>query len=255
MGLAKLLIVIGIVLGLWPAYRWFIRTPPEKVAKSLTRFAIVAAVVVLLVLAATGRLHPLFAAIGAAAGALFALMQRLLRMPWAIALAQRLFYGYRAKKNAAGPSAGQRSQVETRFIRMFLDHDTGDMGGEIIAGQMVGHRLSELDLPQLVALWQKYNAEDSESAALLDAYLNRIHGEAWRDQCGAGTNTGRAEASFSSQMTPDEARKILGIEQGAGKEEAIAAHRRLAQKLHPDRGGSTYLAAKINRAKEVLLGK
>ncbi|HEC17524.1 MAG TPA: molecular chaperone DnaJ [Sedimenticola sp.] len=253
MGIGKLLVVVGIGLGLWLAYRWFIGTPPEKVAKSLTRAAIVAAVALLVVLAATGRLHPLFAAIGAGAGALFTLAQRLLRMPWAIALAQRLFHAYRAGKNADGPSAGQRSQVQTRFIRMFLDHDSGEMGGEVIAGRMAGRRLSELDLSQLTALWREYNAEDPESADLLEAYLNRIHGEAWRDHCEAGA--GRAETPADTRMSPEEARKILGVQEGAGAEEIISAHRRLAQKLHPDRGGSTYLAAKINRAKDVLLGK
>ena len=255
MGLGKFLITIGVVLGLWLFYRWFISTSPEKVAKTLTRVAIAAVVVVLIILASTGRLHPLFAAIGAAVGALFTVAQRLLRMPWMIALAQRLFHTYRANKNAAGPSTGQRSQVETRFIRMFLDHDAGEMGGEVIAGKLAGHRLSELDLLQLTALWQEYNVEDAESAALLEAYLNRAHGESWRDHCEAGASADRTAAPSSGQMSPEEALKILGLAEGASEEEVITAHRRLAQKLHPDRGGSNYLAAKINRAKEVLLGK
>ncbi|VAX09756.1 hypothetical protein MNBD_GAMMA26-1195 [hydrothermal vent metagenome] len=254
MGIGRLMVFLGVLLLLWLAYRWFIRTAPEKVAKSLTRIVIGAVILVLVVLAATGRMHPLFAAIGAAAGALFTVAQRLMRMPWIIAVAQRLFYHYRAKQNSAGPSPDQRSQVETQFIRMFLYHDSGEMGGEVIAGQMAGCSLSQLDLQQLITLWQHYNAIDTESAALLEAYLNRIHGDTWHDQCETEAKSNNAPPP-TGQMSPEEASKILGVEKDADRETVIAAHRRLAQKLHPDRGGSTYLAAKINRAKEVLLGK
>lgn len=253
MGIGRVIIFLGICFGLWLALRWFVRTPPEQVSKVLVKVAIGAAVAFLVILAATGRLHPLFAAAGAAVGGLVTLGMRLIRMPWVLGLAQRLFFQYRANKNAAEPSANQRSQVETRFVRMFLDHDSGEMGGEIIAGQLVGSRLSQLDQAQLVALWQSYIAEDSESAALLESYLNHIY-EDWRDQCDAGAENTNSAPPPSGQMSREEARKILGVEEGADEEEIIAAHRRLVSKLHPDRGGSTYLAAQINRAKEVLLG-
>jgi len=255
-GLGRLLILLGILLGLWMAWRWFMRTPPEKVARFLTHFAIAAAVVIIMILAATGRLHPLFAAIGAALGGLVTLFLRLLRTPWALALAQRLFSFYRQNKNAAGPAGGQQSRVETRFLRMFLDHDSGEMGGEVIAGRFAGYRINELELAQLTALWQEYCSQDSESAALLEAYLDRVHGETWREQCAADSGSDSAYSPpANGQMTREEACKILGIEQGGTEEEIIAAHRRLAQRLHPDRGGSDYLAAKINRAKDVLLEK
>lgn len=256
MGIGRVIIFIGICLGLWMALRWFMRTPPEQVSKVLVKVAIGAGVAFLVILAATGRLHPLFAAAGAAIGGLLTVAMRLVRMPWVLDLAQRLFYQYRAKKNSAEPFANQRSQVETRFVRMFLDHDSGEMGGEIIAGQSAGSRLSQLDQSQLVALWQNYIAEDSESAALLEAYLNHAHGEGWRDRCGAGTgHENNSAPPPSGQMSLEEARKILGVEEGADREEIIAAHRRLALKVHPDRGGSNYLAAQINRAKEALLGR
>lgn len=253
MGIGRFIIFIGICFTLWMAFRWFMRTPPEQVSRVLVRVAIGAAVAFLIILAATGRLHPLFAAAGAALGGLVTLAMRLIRMPWALGIAQRLFYHYRAKKNSAEPSANQRSQVETRFVRMFLDHETGEMGGEIIAGQLAGSRLSQLDQSRLVALWQHYITQDSESAALLEAYLNHAHGEEWRDQCDTEAGNTRSTPPPSGQMSLDEARKILGVEEGAEREEIIAAHRRLALKVHPDRGGSTYLTAQINRAKEALL--
>ncbi len=254
MGIGRVILFLGLCIGLWMALRWFVRTPPEQVSRVLVRVAIGAAVLFLVILAATGRLSPLFAAAGALAGGLLTLVVRLIRMPWALSLAQRLFYFYRARRQSAEPAGGQRSQVETRFVRMFLDHDSGEMGGEIIAGRLAGARLSQLAQPQLVALWQEYRSTDAESAALLEAYLDHACGEGWRESCGAGSGGEECRAPPSSgRMSPEEARKILGVEAGADREAIIAAHRRLALKVHPDRGGSNYLAAQINRAKEVLL--
>lgn len=252
-GLGRLLILLGVLFGLWMAWRWLLRAPPEQVTRYLTRAGIVAVIIILAILAATGRLPPLFAAIGAAVGALFTLVLRLMRLPWALGLAQRLFHFYRQKKNAAGPSPGQHSRVETRFLHMFLDHESGEMGGEVIAGRFAGYRITELELAQLVALWRDYAAQDAESAALLEAYLDRVHGETWRQQRAADDSQSTYSAPANGQMTLEEACKVLGLEPTATKDEIIAAHRRLAQRLHPDRGGSNYLAAKINRAKDVLL--
>lgn len=68
-------------------------------------------------------------------------------------------------------------------------------------------------------------------------------------------NADKERPAPASSLTEQEAYEILGLEPGASPEAVRAAHRRLIQRLHPDRGGSAYLAARINRAKAVLLDK
>ncbi|MGB5537635.1 MAG: DnaJ domain-containing protein, partial [Thiogranum sp.] len=154
---------------------------------------------------------------------------------------------------SAGQSTGRQSNVETRFIRMTLDHDSGEMNGRILEGRYTGEDLQSLSLEQLLELLTRYSREDEESAALLRAYLDRVHGDSWQQQEQAQADT--QSSGFSGDMSHREAYDILGLEEGAGEEKIIEAHRRLMQKLHPDRGGSTFLAAKINQAKDLLLGR
>ena len=198
---------------------------------------------ILLLLLVTGHLNPIFALI---VGAL-AFGQRIL----ALANVANMFKGFRhSVQGAAGPSAGNASDVETRFLRMSLDHDTGRMDGVVLEGSYEGRRLSELGLGDLVNLLTVCRAEDSQSATVLEAYLDRVHGDDWRQGHHAGDSGHGGE---TSRMSAAEAREILDLEPGASREDIVEAHRRLMQKNHPDRGGSTYLAAKINQAKETLL--
>ena len=120
-------------------------------------------------------------------------------------------------------------------------------GGEV-------YKLEDLELGDLIALWAECRGEDAQSAAVLEAYLDRTQGEAWREAAAQGGAGPRAPAGAGA-MSQDEACDILGLEPGAGRAAIHEAHRRLMQKVHPDHGGSNYLAAKINQAKALLLGE
>ena len=222
---------------------WYKRAPSTQQKRIRGRMLLFGGIGIVLLLLVTGRLSPVIALIVAA----LAIGQRIL----AFASMANMFKGFRnSMRAAAGPSTGSASDVETRFLRMRLDHDTGAMEGVVLEGAYRGCRLAELELDALLNLLAVCRAEDSQSATVLEAYLDRVHGDDWRDVFqGKGTEHGGGP----SRMTPAEAREILGVEADANREEIIEAHRRLMQKNHPDRGGSTYLAAKINQAKKTLL--
>jgi hypothetical protein len=146
-------------------------------------------------------------------------------------------------------STGQTSQVRSQFLDMTLDHDNGGLTGRIVAGPNAGHSLDEFDLPQLAAMMAGF---DAESTALLESYLDRRF-PAWRQNAEGHAAGGQGRAASSGKMTDEEAYQILGLQPGAGRDEIGRAHRALMKKLHPDQGGSTYLAARVNEAKDTLL--
>ena len=135
---------------------------------------------------------------------------------------------------------------------MTLAHDSGDINGEVLEGQFKGRALKQLNLEELLQLLRECQ-DDEESVALLQAFLDRVYEDKWRQQ--AGAHGQHPPSNGSDEVSREEALQILGISSDASEEEIIEAHRRLMQKLHPDRGGSAYLAAKINLAKETLLAK
>jgi hypothetical protein len=146
-------------------------------------------------------------------------------------------------------SGGQTSQVRSHYLDMTLDHDSGAISGRILAGPHAGHALDEFDLAQLVAMIPAF---DAESVALLESYLDRRF-PAWREDAERNAAGGQRSAPPGGKMTDEEAYQILGLQPGAGRDEIGRAHRALMKKLHPDQGGSTYLAARVNQAKDTLL--
>jgi hypothetical protein len=216
----------------------FVNADPARLARGLKVTGIVIAVAAVATLAISGRLAAL-------------LMPLAMLMPLLIRV-RSLLDRYRP------PAGGQTSTVATAFLRMTLDHDTGSMEGTILRGRFAGMRLDELGPADLLALLRECRAEDEEGARLLEAYLDRVHPE-WRDElAGERAGGGRSSAgarSTSGDMSVEEAYAILGLSSGADAEAIKEAHRRLMVKLHPDHGGSDYLATKINRARDVLLHK
>lgn len=144
------------------------------------------------------------------------------------------------------PGSGQRTEVRTAFLQAWIEHATGDVGGTVLSGRFVGRTLESLTDEELLALHADC-AADPDSLKVLEAYLDRRLGADWR-------NLRRTPAGPRADMSREEALAVLGLADGATTEEIRAAHRRLIQRMHPDVGGSADLAARINRAKDVLLG-
>ena len=236
-------IILALLAAVLLFISWYKRAPSNQQKRIRGKTLLYVGIALVVLLLATGHLNPIIAAVVAGLAA----AQRL----WAIANMANAFKGFRnSMKGAQGPSEGNVSDVETRFLRMSLDHDSGAMDGVVLEGTHRGRRLSSLSLEELVDLLSMCHAEDAQSASVLEAYLDRVHGDSWRASAGTGDGGRVVEGRAMSEA---EAREILGVEAGASREEIIEAHRRLMQKNHPDRGGSTYLAAKINEAKKTLL--
>jgi hypothetical protein len=153
-------------------------------------------------------------------------------------------FGTRTKK-----TSGQTSRVRSAFVEMELDHDTGAMRGRILAGRHEGRMLDSLSVVTVVDLLPEI---DEESRSLLVAYLDR-RAPRWREDAQGDTAAGHGSPRWSGKMTEEEAYQVLGVQPGASAAEIGRAHRALMKKLHPDQGGSTYLAARVNEAKDVLL--
>ena len=153
------------------------------------------------------------------------------------------------------PAAGRTSQIRTQTLEMSLDHDSGALAGRVLQGKFSGRNIEDLAPASVAELWAECRWSDPQSAQLLEAYLDRAHPD-WRERLGPDAGASSSPpATASGQMTRTEAYRILGLEPGADAEEVRHAHRELMLKLHPDLGGSNYLAAKINEAKAVLLDK
>lgn len=170
------------------------------------------------------------------------------RFGWFMNVVQR-------RRQARGERPPPRSsEVETDLIRMRLDHDSGAMSGIVRRGVFAGRRLDELTRSELLALWRQCRVEDEPGSNLLEAYLDRLMPD-WRAEARRSGSAGsdKSSARPADAMTRAEAYEVLGLSWGAGEADIREAHRRLMMKLHPDQGGSTYLAAKLNRAREVLL--
>src|ERR1700726_2148677 len=183
----------------------FVNAEPARLARTLKWTGIVVAGLVVVALAISGRLSLLLTPL------LFALP--------ALRRLRTMFAGFR------GPSAGSSSTVETPFVRMSLDHDTGHMTGTVLRGRFAGLRLEELGRADLLALLRECRADDEESARLVEAYLDRADPD-WHEDFAGGRSESRAAPS-APDVTVEEAYAILGLAVGANAEAIKAGHRRL----------------------------
>lgn len=157
---------------------------------------------------------------------------------------------------SAHKTPGQKSHIRTDRLEMGLDHDSGHMEGKCLSGRFAGRTLSTLSDREAMELLDELHQDGAPEAGLMEAYLDwRLPG--WRDERSGQAEhagSGRARAR-GTRMSTEEAYAVLGIGPAASEEDIRQAHRRLMMKMHPDQGGSNYLAARINEAKEVLLAR
>jgi hypothetical protein len=221
-------------------YLWRVRSmPPHKQRSGYIKFLLGLMIALVVVLTLTGRMHW----VGAAITGAFVFLRQIL--PWVIRALPFL-----NKLRERNTQSGQ-SSIQTNHLSATLDHGSGHIEGKIIEGPHKGWLLSELSIMQLEDLLTHYQTEDEESAELLEAYIDQR-----RQQADQNTEQQRtANRAASDQSARAEALAILGLDEGSTEEEVVSAHRSLIQKLHPDRGGNDFLAAKINQAKDILLNK
>ena len=146
---------------------------------------------------------------------------------------------------------GPASRVSTEYLEVELDHATGQIRGRVLKGGFGGRELESLTPAETAQLWQDCRFVDPQSAQILETYLDRAH-PTWREDM---ARTSHASGSTDDRMTRAQALEVLGLSEDATQDDIRRAHRDLMGKLHPDRGGSTFLAAQINEARDVLLGR
>ncbi len=187
-------------------------------------------------LTVTGKLY-ILAALGTG---LIVLAKRLFPFLRYFPLFQGLFQKAKAKKSSG---TSKHSTVETSLLKMTLDHESGEIDGELLDTVSEGKYLSEFELPDLISLYILAGKQYPDSIEILATYLDRKFGADWREAANARSGSQESEQdarkSDSSEMTVIEAYAVLGLDNNATEEEIIATHRKLMLKLHPDRGGAS----------------
>ena len=235
----RLILLLAVVITLVILVRRAQQQPPHKRRGAYLKIILGGAIIGILILTLMGKMHWLGAAI---TGVLVLLRQ-------ALPLVVRLLPALGNLRAQAANAGSKQSEVSARIIKMCLDHDTGELSGEVLEGTFKDWRLEELDREQLNEIMDYCQREDNDSAQLLASYLDQRFPDNERESGSQQQDTRQS----SGGLTRGEALAVLGLRDGATNDEIITAHRSLIQKLHPDRGGNDYLAAKINEAKDFLL--
>jgi len=234
-----LVLGVAILLGLILMSKWLSSANPSSILKFLKWAAIIIIVIMLVGIILTRHLGWLLLALPA-------LIPWYYRIKRASTMAKN--WGRMSQGSSQTTGSGQISEIDTKYLKMYLMHDTTEMNGDVKLGKFSGQTLMNLEFSDLVELMEEIN-DDNESVLVLNAYLERYHGESWKEY----SHEVDPGNTANQLMTREEALKILGLTQEATSDEIKDAHRRLMSKMHPDKGGSTYLATKINEAKDYLL--
>ncbi len=232
----RVLLVLAALAGLIWLAAWLNRSSPAQRGQALKLILLYGVAGFLFLMVVTGRVHWLFALLGAA-------------IPW-LQRALLARQAWRMFKSSRKPATGNRSKVETSYFRMILDHDTGDLTGDVTRGAFAGQSIDDLSLDELLTLLNECRSTDPQSAALLEAFLDRNHSDTWRNQ---DRSQGTSPSPPTGPLSRREAAEILGISEDSPPDNITEAHRRLIQRLHSDRGGTDYLASLVNQARDILL--
>lgn len=249
--LFRLVIAFIIAVAVFAVLRITLRGKSLSVRQFMQIYFVVLIGLMLLYLGLTGKLHPLFVILGVALPFLMRLFTWIPRAIQLFSIFRFLRGFFHSGSPQSSPSGqGRISDINTRFLHMVLFHDSGMMDGEVLAGKFSGSKLSMMELEELLELLEECRI-DADSLHVMEAFLDREH-KSWRDHADASMES---PPFTDDSMSERQAYEILGLNTDASRDDVIQAHRRLMQKLHPDRGGSTYLAARINEAKSMLLNK
>lgn len=243
----RLILILAVGIAGWLIYKLYLKQLLSQGRQGKIKLVLIVLGLLLVILALTGRASIVFAIIGAAMTQIMRIMPLLIRF-------FPMLQQFRGQSKVFRNQTNQSSQVRSNLLLMTLDHDSGHIDGEITGGQFSGRTLGELSLDELRSLLSECQQQDPEGVRLVQAYVSRVHGDQqWTNNSEREQQSGSADESSAARPSVSEAGEILAIDPNAPKAEIIAAHRKLMGKVHPDKGGSNYLAAKINAAKEVLI--
>jgi hypothetical protein len=235
------LVGLAVCLAIWEAGRGVIQIPPGSIARLARKSGVLAMVLVAILFGLRGHLEISALALGFA---------------WWLngtGPFPGLRFGARSFGGLGGSSAGAVSTLRTAMIEMRIDHATGQMRGTVLAGNFAGRELELMTKAELASLEAECAKLDAEGARLLQAYLDRRFAGR-REDAYAHADPGPARRRPGA-MTAEEAYEVLGLAPGAPDEAVRRAYKDLMKRLHPDQGGSTYLAARVNQARDVLLNR
>lgn len=243
--IAYLILGLCLLVSFVLLLNWYANARPAQIWRTAKWSLALIGTIILLFLLISGRIGQ-------------ALLALPLYLPVLMGLFRRfgMYRGAGSLGGGAGQAGtGQTSTVETDWLEMELDHDSGNMTGQVKQGRLAGQSLGDLEQDDLISLMREIEQEDEESGDLLEAYLDRQHPD-WREAEGVDENNHRSSGRSGgarSVMTEGEALEILGLARGATADEIRFAHKQQMKTAHPDRGGSNELASKINEAKDFLL--